>query len=401
MTDSIKSSIGSSAEFRNSHLVHSNEASITVPIRIVSQAMPYMRSPPRQSRALPRELSLSSQSSMHVSRGQQISERLPSIQDILPNIPRQGDDRSLSELRSPLRHTPQGPSRSVDIPAHLSPPHVSDRTRSSLTTSALSQSGRIRQIENGNSRQPSYDAPPPYPLAMHSGPPRNGCSASNSPAPPSPYVNEPDSRRVYQSTAPHSSFQSRQGESSGLPPPPPPYYNQYNTLNGHSSSYDTARGYSNDESHRGDVYYSTSRLGTPQYHSSSSTYASASYGYQVSSNYSGHYASQNGHQYQNGYHRPMQFESEDMTSQVPKKRRGNLPRDVTDMLKQWFEEHIAHPYPTEEEKQMLCRRTGLAMTQISNWFINSRRRRTPELTQQANAEKKLRERSGDTSSSSD
>ena len=114
----------------------------------------------------------------------------------------------------------------------------------------------------------------------------------------------------------------------------------------------------------------------------------------------------------------MQFESEDMTSQVPKKRRGNLPRDVTDMLKQWFEDHLAHPYPTEEEKQMLCRRTGLAMTQvstiarvrrdgtdtgeqISNWFINSRRRRVPELVQQAQTEKKLRERSGDTSSSSD
>lgn len=114
----------------------------------------------------------------------------------------------------------------------------------------------------------------------------------------------------------------------------------------------------------------------------------------------------------------MQFESEDMTSQVPKKRRGNLPRDVTDMLKQWFEEHIAHPYPTEEEKQMLCRRTGLAMTQvsttarmlgertdtgvqISNWFINSRRRRVPEMERQANAEKRLREKSGDTSSSSD
>ena len=114
----------------------------------------------------------------------------------------------------------------------------------------------------------------------------------------------------------------------------------------------------------------------------------------------------------------MQFESEDMTFQGPKKRRGNLPRDVTDMLKQWFEEHLAHPYPTEEEKQALCSRTGLAMTQvsvatrtwhecadireqISNWFINSRRRRVPELEQQATAEKKLRERSGDTSSSSD
>ena len=108
-----------------------------------------------------------------------------------------------------------------------------------------------------------------------------------------------------------------------------------------------------------------------------------------------------------------------MTSQVPKKRRGNLPREITDLLKQWYEEHLAHPYPTEEEKQMLCSKTGLAMTQvgstvseaktrkadrceqISNWFINSRRRRGPQLESQANAEKSLRERSGDTSSSSD
>ena len=85
----------------------------------------------------------------------------------------------------------------------------------------------------------------------------------------------------------------------------------------------------------------------------------------MSPSYSGHYASPSGNQYQNGYHWPVQFESEDMPSQVPKKRRGNLPRDITDMLKQWFEEHLAHPYPTEEEKQMLCGRTGLAMTQVS------------------------------------
>lgn len=71
----------------------------------------------------------------------------------------------------------------------------------------------------------------------------------------------------------------------------------------------------------------------------------------------------------------MQFESEDMASQLPKKRRGNLPRDVTDFLKQWFEEHLAHPYPTEEEKQMLCRRTGLAMTQVSR-IAGTLRRRT-------------------------
>ena len=220
-------------------------------------------------------------------------------------------------------------------------------------------------MENGNSRQPKYDSSSPYSLAMHPGPPQNGYSASSSPAHSSPYVNQAEGRQGYQSTTPHSSFQSRRGESSGLPPPPPPYYNQYNTLNGHTTSYDAAKEYSNGDAHCGDSYYTTPRLGTSQYHSSSSTYGSSSYSYQVSPSYSGHYSSQSGSQYQNGYHWPVQFESEDMPSQVPKKRRGNLPRDITDMLKQWFEEHLAHPYPTEEEKQMLCGRTGLAMTQVS------------------------------------
>lgn len=60
-----------------------------------------------------------------------------------------------------------------------------------------------------------------------------------------------------------------------------------------------------------------------------------------------------------------------------KRKRGNLPKHVTDILRQWFDEHENHPYPTEEEKQMLLIKTGLAMSQISNWFINARRRRAP------------------------
>ena len=267
------------------------------------------------------------------------------MKKILLNIPHQGDNRSLSKLRSSLRNTPQDPSRSV--PAHLSPPYVSNRTRPSSDTGGLSQAGKGLQLENGISRQPSYDAPSSYPLAIHLGPPRN-----SSPASYSPYMNQPDSQHRYQSTAPHSSFQSRQGESSGLPIPP--NFNQSNTLNGHSSSYDSSRGYSNGEAHHGDVYYSTPLLRAPQYHSSSSTYASAPCDNE-------HYANQNGSQ----YHWPVQFESKDITSQGRKKRRGNLPRDATDLLKQWIEEHLAHPYPTEEEKQMLCRLTGLAMTQVS------------------------------------
>lgn len=284
---------------------------------------------------------------------------------ILPDIPRHGDDRSLSELRTPLRHTPHGPSHSVDIPAHLSPPHVSSRPRPSLDRSALNQSRSNRQTDIGNPRQPKYETSSPYPLPMHSGPPQSGYSTSSSPTPPSPYVNQPDSRQGYRSTAPHSSFQSRQGDSSGLPPPPPPYYTQYNTLNGHPSSYDAVRDYSNGDAHYGDAYYSTSRLEAPPYPPSSSTYPSTSY-YSVSPSY-------NGHQYQSSYHWPVQFESEDVTSQAPKKRRGNLPRNITDMLKQWFEEHLAHPYPTEEEKQMLCARTGLAMTQVSTTASDERR----------------------------
>ena len=47
-----------------------------------------------------------------------------------------------------------------------------------------------------------------------------------------------------------------------------------------------------------------------------------------------------------------------------KRRRGNLPKTVTDTLRVWFTEHIAHPYPTEEEKQILMSQTGLTISQV-------------------------------------
>ncbi|KAI5288747.1 hypothetical protein KEM55_008994 [Ascosphaera atra] len=68
-----------------------------------------------------------------------------------------------------------------------------------------------------------------------------------------------------------------------------------------------------------------------------------------------------------------------------KKRRGNLPKKVTDILRAWFSQHIDHPYPSEEDKQMLINQTGLSISQISNWFINARRRQLPALRQQARA----------------
>lgn len=83
-----------------------------------------------------------------------------------------------------------------------------------------------------------------------------------------------------------------------------------------------------------------------------------------------------------------------------RRRRGNLPKPVTDILRAWFHEHLDHPYPSEEDKQMFMTRTGLSISQvsfitlsfiisslandiqISNWFINARRRQLPALRNQ-------------------
>lgn len=91
-----------------------------------------------------------------------------------------------------------------------------------------------------------------------------------------------------------------------------------------------------------------------------------------------------------------------------RKRRGNLPKETTDKLRAWFVAHLHHPYPTEDEKQELMRQTGLQMSelipfpqsrswpnimlihlgidQISNWFINARRRQLPAMISNARAE---------------
>ncbi|CAG8547002.1 7435_t:CDS:2 [Paraglomus brasilianum] len=62
-----------------------------------------------------------------------------------------------------------------------------------------------------------------------------------------------------------------------------------------------------------------------------------------------------------------------------KRRRGNLPKTTTALLKSWLAKHKKHPYPTEEEKLALAKETKLNLQQISNWFINARRRHLPHL----------------------
>lgn len=67
-------------------------------------------------------------------------------------------------------------------------------------------------------------------------------------------------------------------------------------------------------------------------------------------------------------------EEEDGDSEPYNKKRGSLPKSTTNLLKAWLFDHHGHPYPTENEKQEMAQKFGLTVNQISNWFINARRR---------------------------
>ncbi|KAM0722268.1 hypothetical protein Q7P37_001709 [Cladosporium fusiforme] len=60
------------------------------------------------------------------------------------------------------------------------------------------------------------------------------------------------------------------------------------------------------------------------------------------------------------------------------RKRSNLPKHSTEIMKMWFDQNISNPYPSEEQKAIFSHETGISMTQVSNWFINHRRR-CPEL----------------------
>ena len=53
-----------------------------------------------------------------------------------------------------------------------------------------------------------------------------------------------------------------------------------------------------------------------------------------------------------------------------------LSPETTEYLKNWMlsPDHIDHPYPTEEEKADIMRHCGIEMKQLTNWFVNNRKR---------------------------
>ncbi|OIT06358.1 PREDICTED: BEL1-like homeodomain protein 4 [Nicotiana attenuata] len=60
-----------------------------------------------------------------------------------------------------------------------------------------------------------------------------------------------------------------------------------------------------------------------------------------------------------------------MDAEAWRPQRGLPERSVT-ILRAWLFEHFLHPYPSDADKHLLARQTGLSKSQVSNWFINAR-----------------------------
>ncbi|XP_047310065.1 BEL1-like homeodomain protein 2 [Impatiens glandulifera] len=60
-----------------------------------------------------------------------------------------------------------------------------------------------------------------------------------------------------------------------------------------------------------------------------------------------------------------------MDQEAWRPQRG-LPDRSVNILRAWLFEHFLHPYPSDADKHLLARQTGLSRNQVSNWFINAR-----------------------------
>ncbi|XP_017514446.3 homeobox protein TGIF2LX [Manis javanica] len=65
-----------------------------------------------------------------------------------------------------------------------------------------------------------------------------------------------------------------------------------------------------------------------------------------------------------------------------KKQKRYFPTESVKILRDWLCDHQLKPYPSEAEKLMLSEQTNLSFLQVSNWFVNARRRILPAMLQQ-------------------
>jgi hypothetical protein len=66
------------------------------------------------------------------------------------------------------------------------------------------------------------------------------------------------------------------------------------------------------------------------------------------------------------------FQQINMMETHPWRPQRGLPERSVSILRAWLFEHFLHPYPSDVDKHILARQTGLSRSQVSNWFINAR-----------------------------
>lgn len=66
------------------------------------------------------------------------------------------------------------------------------------------------------------------------------------------------------------------------------------------------------------------------------------------------------------------FQQMSMMESHPWRPQRGLPERAVSVLRAWLFEHFLHPYPSDVDKHILARQTGLSRSQVSNWFINAR-----------------------------
>ncbi|KAL8564686.1 hypothetical protein ACOMHN_004179 [Nucella lapillus] len=66
------------------------------------------------------------------------------------------------------------------------------------------------------------------------------------------------------------------------------------------------------------------------------------------------------------------------TPKQESKKHPSLPKEAVSCMLSWLKAHKDNPYPSDEEKTLLIKQTGLTINQINYWFTNARRRILPK-----------------------
>ncbi|XP_010545511.1 PREDICTED: homeobox protein BEL1 homolog [Tarenaya hassleriana] len=78
----------------------------------------------------------------------------------------------------------------------------------------------------------------------------------------------------------------------------------------------------------------------------------------------------------------------------PWRPQRGLPENAVSILRAWLFEHFLNPYPSDVDKHILARQTGLSRSQVSNWFINARVRLWKPMIEEMYSEETRGERNG-------